>query len=262
MKSCGGDNEEIAATSLEKERTVEASESFGPWMFIGRKSLCNPRTNSNIAPKNRPIRGRLKIGTLSKAKEGGPSNLMKNSAIVDPMTLFNCMNLNVKNGNSISPGPIELNTPILMVNSKEKVESTILSSHFNSTFEGLTEPVLKINPNILDPGRHWAVSLKENTIPNSPKDLENAMSGATRGHRISKGWGSGGKGVAVRNDKPFSIIIQDRQGHFKNFGNPRYPLSESMNSMVELIPSQVENKTEKETLHKVDNRQEKPTCSQ
>ncbi|MFQ6640711.1 hypothetical protein Gotur_014416 [Gossypium turneri] len=34
VKSCDSDNEEIAATLLEKERTVEALESFGPWMLV------------------------------------------------------------------------------------------------------------------------------------------------------------------------------------------------------------------------------------
>ncbi|MBA0837867.1 hypothetical protein Goarm_009983 [Gossypium armourianum] len=34
VKSCDSDNEEIAATLLEKERTMEALESFGPWMLV------------------------------------------------------------------------------------------------------------------------------------------------------------------------------------------------------------------------------------
>ncbi|MBA0596467.1 hypothetical protein Gorai_013286, partial [Gossypium raimondii] len=34
MASCDSDKEEIAATLLEKERMVEASESFGPWMLV------------------------------------------------------------------------------------------------------------------------------------------------------------------------------------------------------------------------------------
>lgn len=73
------------------------------------------------------------------------------------------------------------------------MESKVLSSYFNLTFEGSIELTMKINPSIFDPGRHSTVSFKENVILSSPKNLENVASEIARGHPISKGWNSSEK---------------------------------------------------------------------
>lgn len=111
----------------------------------------------------------LKLGLFSKANIGRSSNLLEGCVMVDPTTPINCKVLNVENGNSTSPILIKLNVPATLVNGKEIVEPTILSSHFNLTFGGSMESTMKINRSILDPSMHSTVSFKENVIPNSPK---------------------------------------------------------------------------------------------
>ncbi|MBA0707863.1 hypothetical protein Golax_019872 [Gossypium laxum] len=97
---------------------------------------------------------RLKLGSSSKANVGGPSNLLKDCVMVDPTA--------------------------------PTVESRVLNSHFNLTFEGSVESTMKINQSILNPRRHSTVSSKENVIPNSRKDLEKVTSEIVRGHLIFK----------------------------------------------------------------------------
>ncbi|MBA0625026.1 hypothetical protein Godav_010279 [Gossypium davidsonii] len=104
--------------------------------------------------------------------------------------------------------------------SLNSVSASNICAHFNPTFEDPIESMQKMNSNILD-------------------------------------LGSGGKYVAVCNGKPFSKIIRDREGRFKNFCNARVPLSDSMNSIVELIRSQVEDKFEEKAMHKAITSREK-----
>ncbi|MBA0660562.1 hypothetical protein Goklo_012562 [Gossypium klotzschianum] len=105
-----------------------------------------------------------------------------------------------------------------------------------------------------------SIQIGDNTIvaPISlNSDLETVLSWVVKRHQMSKGQGSGGKYVAVCNGKPFSKIIRDREGRFKKFCNARVPLSDSMNSIVELIRSQVEDKFEEKAMHKAITSREK-----
>ncbi|MBA0644296.1 hypothetical protein Goklo_028477 [Gossypium klotzschianum] len=162
----GGDKEKTTVALLDKEKSVDvpnreevpdlipyvdssgvengvidgqsSPSKVGQVANIGPKEVHSVELTASIGPGLEGCHSGLKLGSSSKANVRGPSNLLKDCVMT--------------------------------------VESRVLNSHFNLTFEGSIESTMKINPSILDLGRHSTVSSKENVIPNSLKDLENVTS--------------------------------------------------------------------------------------
>lgn len=62
-------------TLLEKEKKMETSECFVPWMPVERKSQCNQRSNDNITVKNQAKEGASsQFNALSSLDSGGVEN--------------------------------------------------------------------------------------------------------------------------------------------------------------------------------------------
>ncbi|PPR81488.1 hypothetical protein GOBAR_AA39227 [Gossypium barbadense] len=66
-----------------------------------------------------------------------------------------------------------------------------------------------------------------------------------KGIYIGKGRGLGGKFDSSNSGKVLNRTLRGRGDKFKMYGNSRIPISEPMNSMVELIKSQVDDVDDK-----------------
>ncbi|MBA0850002.1 hypothetical protein Goshw_023889 [Gossypium schwendimanii] len=105
---------------------------------------------------------------------------------------------------------------ILLVG-KEIMAPSSIGSHFNPTFEGLVESMVKLDKDGLQSRRHSYVSFKESDVPKKikPSGISDSVE-LGKGHSASKGRGSGEKGGVVRSNRVISKTIQDRGGRFKN----------------------------------------------
>lgn len=109
-----------------------------------------------------------------------------------------------------------------LLDGKELVGPSNISSHFNRTFKGSVESTTELNIDVLYPYRYSMVSFKENVVPKSLKFTGNVDSiRVSKGHSTSKRRGLKGKCDVVCSGESFNKIIRDYKGHFKNFGNTR-----------------------------------------
>ncbi|PPR89835.1 hypothetical protein GOBAR_AA30852 [Gossypium barbadense] len=98
-----------------------------------------------------------------------------------------------------------------------------------------------ISPSVLDPGKHTTVIFKENGDTNIINNSSNAS--IVEGKHIkqgSKGHGTGNKSKNGRNGGKLNRVIRKRGDRFKVAGLFRVPLSDTINSMVDLINCQIE----------------------
>ncbi|MBA0845925.1 hypothetical protein Goarm_023102 [Gossypium armourianum] len=120
-----------------------------------------------------------------------------------------------------------------------------INSHFSPMFNGPIESIVVINKEILDYRSHSTVIFKENRDFKNVKSTKvGSSNGRGKGILISKGRGFRNKGDTVRSFGAINKIIRERGGCFKNVGNTRVSLSDSMNSMAKLINLQINNETE------------------
>ncbi|MBA0732942.1 hypothetical protein Gogos_017001 [Gossypium gossypioides] len=125
--------------------------------------------------------------------------------------------------------------------SKWSPTSMVIVTHFNSIVEDSDGTLISLDNSALDPMKHSTSSFKENFNPNNVDKyggiaLANGRSGrAGSENKVDK------EGP-VRINRKFNKTIKDRGDLFKYNRNASVSLSDSMNSMVELIFAQLSNK--------------------
>ncbi|KAK5786804.1 hypothetical protein PVK06_041450 [Gossypium arboreum] len=117
----------------------------------------------------------------------------------------------------------------------------------------MVETTVELNNTVLDLGKHSAVTFKENSNLN----VECLGGGddpaqGNVGKFVLKGCGSNDKGGSSRGGRKLNRAIKERGECFKLVGTSK-TLSESMNSIVELIGDQLNKDAEKVVMNPVAN---------
>ncbi|KAA3481742.1 hypothetical protein EPI10_022083 [Gossypium australe] len=93
--------------------------------------------------------------------------------------------------------------------------------------------------------KHFVDTFKEKDATHNTSTMKGVtIGGGIQVKHSNKGRGSG-KSESNHNDRKLNKIIQEREDHFKLASSIRVPLSNTMNSMVELINSQLEKELDK-----------------
>ncbi|PPD75432.1 hypothetical protein GOBAR_DD27638 [Gossypium barbadense] len=117
------------------------------------------------------------------------------------------------------------------------IESPVITTHINPTFEKLEETLVVLDETLLDPMRHSVVIFKENSNHNeSEGSSEGRPNGTGKGVLNSKIHIPSDRSVSSQNGKRFNRTICNRRDRFKLVGSTRAPLSNIINSIVKLIP--------------------------
>ncbi|PPE02265.1 hypothetical protein GOBAR_DD00724 [Gossypium barbadense] len=119
-------------------------------------------------------------------------------------------------------------------------------THFNPTFKDTGSTNVTLDDAVLDPGKHSAVTFKENTDLNK----DGALSEADFSNGYIDNSGSktiGGKAALVCIIQKLNQTIRDRRDKFKLVGTARISFPNFMNSMVKLINNQLSNKVGKDS---------------
>ncbi|PPD76294.1 hypothetical protein GOBAR_DD26776 [Gossypium barbadense] len=95
-------------------------------------------------------------------------------------------------------GGVLINASSILLVGKEIMAPSSIGSHFNPTFEGPVESMVKLDKDVLQSRRHSVVSFKESDVPKKikPSGISDSIE-LGKGHTASKGRGSGGKGGVV-----------------------------------------------------------------
>ncbi|MBA0772633.1 hypothetical protein Gotri_007977 [Gossypium trilobum] len=94
---------------------------------------------------------------------------------------------------------------------------------------------------VLDPSKHLTISFKEKLTAVEGKALKvNNLIKLVKGIHLGRGRGNGGKNDSNRNGKFLNMTLRGHGERSKASGNSCFPLSDTMNSMAELISSQID----------------------
>ncbi|MBA0608789.1 hypothetical protein Godav_020972 [Gossypium davidsonii] len=117
------------------------------------------------------------------------------------------------------------------------IESPVITTHINPTFEKSEETLVVLDETLLDPMRHSVVIFKENSNHNeSEGSSEGRPNGTGKGVLNSKIYIPSDKSVSNQNAKRFNSTIRNRRDRFQLVGSTRALVSNIMNSIVKLIP--------------------------
>ncbi|MBA0814626.1 hypothetical protein Gohar_020442 [Gossypium harknessii] len=275
---------EDSPKAIDKEAdpaATAATDAFGPWMVVQRKTRRNQAGKRNQKAKvaegnlagsrftslNSLDKQPVDLGTensglkeitfkqgefIKKLKENRPGS--SSGLLVEGNKGKEVLG----QGNFI--GPAEQTSDLAHLGDEQKITGRGLtrlgpasdlknkhsSLHFNPTFEGPLELVVDLNPNFLDPKRHSAVNFKENSDHKLKSTGSNNRSGASNILNVlPKGYGLDNKKGSGHNGRTLNKTIHGRGGRFKIAGSSRVPLLDAMNSMAKLIGEQVETFTDK-----------------
>ncbi|KAK5843319.1 hypothetical protein PVK06_005772 [Gossypium arboreum] len=121
------------------------------------------------------------------------------------------------------------------------------AGHLVNMDRGLQGTVVVLDDSILDPGKHTVVVFKKNANTNEGEALRDDITNDS-GKKVHnfKAWGSNDKDGSSCNGKKLNRTIRNRGDKFKLVGTARVPLTESLNSMVELVNAQLDIEMGKE----------------
>ncbi|MBA0675946.1 hypothetical protein Goari_017461 [Gossypium aridum] len=159
----------------------------------------------------------LEFGASKKTiilESTGLARLFPGGVLVAPTLLNNFMEAHVDDVELVSDSNLfGLNAFSILLVGKEIMAPSSIGSHFNPTFEGPVESMVKLDKDVLQSRRHSYVSFKESDVPKKikPSGISDSVE-LGKGHSASKGRGSGEKGGVVRSNRVINKIIRDRGG--------------------------------------------------
>ncbi|KAH1031126.1 hypothetical protein J1N35_043300 [Gossypium stocksii] len=108
-------------------------------------------------------------------------------------------------------------------------------AHVNPAFEDFGGTNISISEDVLDPGKHSAITFKDSTHKKEKGKPVNSTRGILDVGVSRSREKSGGKDLIERNGRKASSALRGRGSRFKSSGNSRVPLADSMEEMAKFM---------------------------
>ncbi|MFQ6637228.1 hypothetical protein Gotur_013713 [Gossypium turneri] len=253
---------EVEVLTVAKENSVGDLVAYGPWMVINRKSRWSSRPNCSQQAFVLGSEGMtLDLGLLSFSinsgdkwgKGEGPSKNKNNKVAVGAQCgsvltvvhlAFYNPNLGIEERQAKEMGNQPISPSIFIFTESGEAHPNISYVNFNipvvneNIKDGMDVP---LKEGVLDPSKHLTISFKEKLTAVEGKALKvNNLIKLVKGIHVGRGRGNGGKNDSNRNGKFPNMTLRGHGERSKASGNSCFPLSDTMNSMAELISSQID----------------------
>ncbi|MBA0735325.1 hypothetical protein Gogos_019183 [Gossypium gossypioides] len=219
--------------------------AYGPWMLSGGDTNLGLRVVENIAKDL--LQYQIKSGRNNGKRNGlGVAGWkMLNSLTVQSATLDNHL-YTYKTDLVLVPSDLEDSEQLGNCSNESSsfssfaIESPMITTHINPTFEESEETLVVLDESLIDPMRHLVVIFKENSNHNESEGSgEGEPNGTEKGVLNFKIRILSDKSVSSQNGRRFNRTIRNRRDRFKLVGSTRTPLSNIMNSIVKLISTEL-----------------------